>query len=104
MEEIKNYINSFFQTTVKVVEYGLKCSFITEQGEEGYVIMKKGKQGWNTKPVMNSPYVIIETNMMGILQILSSRFDINEDHYEIIKDELNKRIEKAIKDFQDPRL
>lgn len=103
-EEIKEFINTFFQLTVKVVEYGLRCSFITEDGEEGYVVLKKGKQGWNIKPVMNSPYVITESNMMGVLHILSSRFDINEDHYEIIKEELNNRIQLGIKDFQGPRL
>lgn len=104
MEEIKEFIDSFFQTTIKVVEYGLRCSFITEEGEEGYVVLKKGKQGWNTKPVMNSPYIIMESNMMGVMQILSSKFNINEDHYELIKDELNKRIERGIKDFQGPHL
>lgn len=104
MEKIKDFINTFFLLTVKNEKDGLRCSFITEQGEEGYVILKRGKTGWNTKPVMNSPYVITESDMMGALQIISSKFDINEDHYEKIKDEINKRIELSLKDFLSPDL
>jgi hypothetical protein len=84
------------------MEYGFRCSFITEEGEEGYVILKRGKTGWNTKPIMNSPYVITESNMNGVLQIVSSKFDINEDHYEEIKEGINKKIERSLKDYLDP--
>lgn len=104
MDEIREFINTFFQTTTKSVEYGLRCSFITEVGEEGYCIFKKGKQGWNNKPVMNSPYIMTESNMSGVFQIISSRFDINENHYEGIKDEINKMVDRSIKDFLDPHL
>lgn len=104
MEDIKEFINSFFQTTIKPVEYGFRCSFITEDGEEGYVILKKGKNKWNTKPVMNSPYVITESNMVGVLRIIDTKFKIDENDYNIIKDEINKRIELTIKEFDEPVL
>lgn len=104
MEKIREFINSFFLTTIKPVEYGFRCSFITEEGEEGYVIMKKGKHTWNTKPVMNSPYIITETNMIGVIQIISSKFDIDESHYEDIKNEIYGIVERSLKDFLDPDL
>jgi hypothetical protein len=104
MEKIGEFINTFFLTTIKPMEYGFRCSFITEEGEEGYVILKRGKTGWNTKPIMNSPYVITESNMMGVLQIVSSKFDINEDHYEEIKEGINKKIERSLKDYLNPDL
>lgn len=104
MEKIKRFINSFFQTTIMLHDYGLRVSFITEEGEEGYVIMKKGKEGWNKKPIMNSPYIITESNMNGVIQIVSSRFDINETSYEGIKDEINNIIERSLMDFLNPDL
>lgn len=103
-KEIIGFINTFFHMRIKKTENGLRCSFITNESEQGYVMLQRGKSGWNRKPIMNSPYIIIESDMMGVLEELSKKFDINENHYEIIKDELNKRIYNKVKDFQDPHL
>ena len=104
MEEINNFIRSFFTVTIKEKEYGLRTSFISTEGEEGYVILKKGKSGWNKKPIMNNPYVITETNMMGVIQIIDLKYSLDETHYEKIKDIIYDIVYESIGEYLNPHL
>lgn len=104
MEEIEDYIRSFFRITIKEKDYGFRCSFISDEGEEGYVILKKGKMGWNTKPIINSPYIITETYMVGVIQIIDLKYKLDETHYEKIKDIIYDIVMGYINDYLSPDL
>jgi hypothetical protein len=103
MEEIGNFIGSFFRITIKEKGYGLRCSFLTEEGEEGYVILKKGKEGWNKKPIFNSPYLITESNMNGVIQIIDLRYKLDESDYEKIRGILYGMVMDVMNEYLDPR-
>ena len=104
MKEIEDYVRSFFRITIQEKDYGLKCSFITEEGEEGYVILKKGKEGWSKKPIFNSPYIITEVNMNGVIQIIDLKYKLDESHYEKIRDLIYDMVMESVKDYLDPDL
>ena len=103
MKEIEDYVRTFFRITIQEKEYGIKCSFTTVEGEEGYVVLKKGKEGWSKKPIFNSPYVITESNMNGVIQIIDLKFKLDESDYDKVKDVIHQRVMDSIGEYLDPR-
>ena len=64
-----------------------------EANKVGSVIFKKAKNKWNSKPIMNSSYVISDADLFTVIDTLHRYVNFNENEYSEIRKilELNSR-------------
>ena len=95
LSSVNEYISKLFWLRKNVID-DETIEVIWDNREEnkvGSVIFKKAKNKWNSKPIMNSSYVISDADLFTVLDTLHRYVNFNENEYSEIRKilELNSR-------------
>ena len=90
MEVIREFLDKNFKTKVTEIEENYQVTFEGVGGQEGYVVFKKAKTGWNTKPISQNTYLVGDADMYQIVDMLKLYMSLNETHINEVKREFQK--------------
>ena len=91
---IKKLINKLFTTEVVKDGENYKVNFDGKGGEYGYILFRKAKKGWMSKPLSQGVYIVSDANLYQIMDTLSLYLsledaEINEFKREFVDASMN---------------
>ncbi len=90
MEIIREFLNKNFKTTVTEIEGNYQVTFQGVGGQEGYVVFRRAKVGWNTKPISQNTYLVGDADMYQVIDTLKLYMGLDENHITEVKNEFQK--------------
>ena len=67
MEIIREFLDKNFKTIVTEIEGNYQVTFQGVGGQEGYIVFRKAKIGWNTKPISQNTYLVGDADMYQVI-------------------------------------
>ena len=68
---MKNLINKLFTTDVEMDGDNYKVNFNGKGGEYGYILFRKAKKGWISKPLSQGVYIVSDADIFQVIDTLS---------------------------------
>ena len=68
---MKNLINKLFTTDVEMDGDNYKVNFNGKGGEYGYILFRKAKKGWISKPLSQDVYIVSDADIFQVIDTLS---------------------------------
>jgi hypothetical protein len=90
LEKIREFLDKNFKTIVNEIEDNYQVTFQGVGGQEGYVVFKKAKTGWNNKPISQNTYLVGDADMYQIVDMLKLYMSLDETHISEVKREFQK--------------
>jgi hypothetical protein len=90
MEIIREFLDKNFKTIVTEIEGNYQVTFQGVGGQEGYIVFRKAKIGWNTKPISQNTYLVGDADMYQVIDTLKLYMGLDETHITEVKNEFQK--------------
>ncbi len=90
MEIIREFLDKNFKTIVTEIEGNYQVTFQGVGGQEGYIVFRRAKVGWNTKPISQNTYLVGDADMYQVVDTLKLYMGLNENHITEVKNEFQK--------------
>jgi hypothetical protein len=90
MEIIREFLDKNFKTIVTEIEGNFQVTFQGVGGQEGYVVFRRAKVGWNTKPISQNTYLVGDADMYQVIDTLKLYMGLDENHITEVKNEFQK--------------
>ena len=90
MDVIREFLDKNFKTIVTEIEGNYQVTFQGVGGQEGYVIFRRAKVGWSTKPISQNTYLVGDADMYQIVDTLKLYMGLDESHITEVKNEFQK--------------
>ena len=87
---IREFLDKNFNTVITEIDGNYQVTFEGIGGQEGYVVFKKAKVGWNKKPISQNTYLVGDADMYQIVDTLKLYMGLNETHITEVKNEFQK--------------
>ena len=68
---MKKLINNLFTTNVEMDGDNYKVNFNGKGGEYGYILFRKAKKGWASKPLSQGVYIVSDADIFQVIDTLS---------------------------------
>ena len=68
---MKKLINKLFTTDVEMDGDNYKVNFNGKGGEYGYILFRKAKKGWISKPLSQGVYIVSDADIFQVIDTLS---------------------------------
>jgi len=68
---MKKLINNLFTTNVEMDGDNYKVNFNGKGGEYGYILFRKAKKGWTSKPLSQGVYIVSDADIFQVIDTLS---------------------------------
>lgn len=68
---MKKLINNLFTTNVEMDGDNYKVNFNGKGGEYGYILFRKAKKGWSSKPLSQGVYIVSDADIFQVIDTLS---------------------------------
>ena len=68
---MKKLINKLFTTDVEMDGDNYKVNFNGKGGEYGYILFRKAKKGWTSKPLSQGVYIVSDADIFQVIDTLS---------------------------------
>ena len=68
---MKKLINKLFTTEVEMDGDNYKVNFNGKGGEYGYILFRKAKKGWISKPLSQGVYIVSDADIFQVIDTLS---------------------------------
>lgn len=68
---MKKLINNLFTTEVVMDGDNYKVNFNGKGGEYGYILFRKAKKGWTSKPLSQGVYIVSDADIFQVIDTLS---------------------------------
>lgn len=68
---MKKLINNLFTTDVEMDGDNYKVNFNGKGGEYGYILFRKAKKGWTSKPLSQGVYIVSDADIFQVIDTLS---------------------------------
>ena len=68
---MKKLINNLFTTDVEMDGDNYKVNFNGKGGEYGYILFRKAKKGWISKPLSQGVYIVSDADIFQVIDTLS---------------------------------
>ena len=68
---MKKLINNLFTTNVEMDGDNYKVNFNGKGGEYGYILFRKAKKGWISKPLSQGVYIVSDADIFQVIDTLS---------------------------------
>jgi len=68
---MKKLINNLFTTEVDMDGDNYKVNFNGKGGEYGYILFRKAKKGWTSKPLSQGVYIVSDADIFQVIDTLS---------------------------------
>ena len=90
MEIIREFLDKNFKTIVTEIEGNYQVTFQGVGGQEGYIVFRKAKIGWNTKPISQNTYLVGDADMYQVIDTLKLYMGLDETHITEVKNGFQK--------------
>ena len=90
MEIIREFLDKNFKTIVTEIEGNYQVTFQGVGGQEGYIVFRRAKVGWNTKPISQNTYLVGDADMYQVVDTLKLYMGLDENHITEVKNEFQK--------------